>query len=1625
MKTRIFFNYASVLILLVLFGLSPARLFAGDAPTYRGKVVLIVDNTIDTDTNVSWRIDRLINDLTGDGWRVLRHDVGRGPQHPDDGIHSTNPAYGVWATNNAPRVREIRALIKADYAAAPGEVKQVFLLGHIPVPYSGDDITVNGDHYTGAQPSDLFYGNTVSPYGPGGWSDSTVNDTSAPYPEFFNWPGDGKFDQSSAPSPINLGVGRVDLFDMPEIWTNNSFATNETVSIAQYLDKDHDFRCAHFIVQRQAIMSGFNDPGCTGCSFDFCLTPDPFASIFGTNVFESCSPTPTVSNGSDLMGYFGAYGGPFDGITTIGTKTYAEVPMQVVFMNIAGSFVSDWDEQNDLLRAVLANPYIPTNGSANGYGLTATGGGKPSAQFGLGVTTLADMALGATIGEALCVGYAGNINDGLMGDPTLRMHSVQQPSNLIITNYGSTLGLNWTASSDTNVSGYNIYRAPTSRGPYTLVNTNGQISGTLSYTATRPESGSAPDNFYMVRAVETEANLVGTYTNMAVGIITNIPGYLTSYLTILSQPVDQTAAVVLDDAVTNAVAFTVDAVGSDTLGNPNIAYQWYGGTNALSDNGHYSGTKTSALLISGLQALDSGTYYVVVSNVIGTVASSNAALTIGGPPTPVADLYTNIIRNTVTNLDILSNDSDPGIASSNLTLISISSLSNPNAGIVTINSDHRTVHFVPAIGWLGDVTNTYIVSDGTSTAQTNVIICVLPVPGDTPPSVSAIGPQQMTEETTITIPFTVSDSYTAPSNLVYSFSCSNPSLIPSQNFLLIGSGSNQVLQIRGGTLQTGSGTVTMTVTDLDAQSTNISFPVTINPAVTPMLVADGLSSNGFQMSINVNQQPNSLVEILQSDDLVNWVSLGKVVLNGNLYNFIDASASLTTPQRFYTTRGDNGCGVNTVGFINVAVPANTYVNAANQLNNPLGNSMQIVITNPPGLTEIITLDPVAQSTAGYTYSRLFHRWSPNGTATLNPGQGFTIFNQSSSLTMTFIGDVPQGEQVNSDFPTVVGNVSLISSIIPASNTLISLGFPAAVGDVVYGVDSAGNQIPTATNTVSGWSPMVPTVGFGQAFWLQSGSTSNRSWTENFSPCSIQPTGIQPVLSNPQISSNAFSFNVASLAGSYWEVYDSTDLTNWTLIAGVTLDTAGAGSFTNNSIAGVPYRFYLLSDGTCCSQPIGFTRIQVGAGTTNVPGTNALIADQLDAPGGNTLDGLFNVNGAGTMPDGTSLSNESVISKWDVPSQAFVYYTWNPTAGSGWRDASGNPAGSVTLNPGEGAYLVTSNALTVTFVGLVPYGSLSLSSSTNQFRIISSILPEAGGLQTDLGYVPRGGDEVELWGGSGLNTDHYVGLQHSWSPGEPVLAVGQAFFWSSSSNTWQESLSQCEGQTVCSAPALAETQISSNTFSFSAAGPPGTIWSVYQSSDLTNWTLFEGLTLNSSGTGSCTDSNLAGVSYRFYKLSDGTCCSQPIGFTRIQVGAGTMSTAGSNSFIANQLYAAPTNTLDGLFNLHLNGSTNGTMPDGITRWKRHPEMGWRRVLELYMVQRDRVVGHKRQPRRRNNLEPRGRSSSRDEQRHDGDVCRTGWRGCIIKRRAERSVLIQLDTPAEWRTGFEFGLPSKGR
>ena len=196
----------------------------------------------------------------------------------------------------------------------------------------------------------------------------------------------------------------------------------------------------------------------------------------------------------------------------------------------------------------------------------------------------------------------------------------------------------------------------------------------------------------------------------------------------------------------------------------------------------------------------------------------------------------------------------------------------------------------------------------------------------------------------------------------------------------------------------------------------------------------------------------------------------------------------------------NVYSVNAVGYVNKTVPAGFSL-ISNPLNAPT-NSLQNVVKGVPENTQIFKFSGSTFVTR--TFSSGDGGWIDNNLNLVDlafaPGEGAFIFNPSvSPITVTFVGEVPQGSLTN----TMPAGFSLKGSIVPQAGLLVTdLGFTAGVGDQVFKFVSGSNQTFNYVG-VNQWednnlNPVTqPSLGVGESafFFKLSGS---QPWIRNFS-----------------------------------------------------------------------------------------------------------------------------------------------------------------------------------------------------------------------------------------------------------------------------------------------------------------------------------------------------------------------------------------------------------------------------------------------------------------------------------------------------------------------------------------------
>ncbi len=180
-----------------------------------------------------------------------------------------------------------------------------------------------------------------------------------------------------------------------------------------------------------------------------------------------------------------------------------------------------------------------------------------------------------------------------------------------------------------------------------------------------------------------------------------------------------------------------------------------------------------------------------------------------------------------------------------------------------------------------------------STAPAFNVFVLLPRSGGTgdnqPPTVSSIANQTTSEDTpTSPIAFTVSDAETASGNLAVSATSSNPTLVPNANIALGGSGSSRTLTITPAANQSGTATITVSVSD-GMQTASTSFALTVNAvndaptiSVIPnVTIAANTSSGPLPFTVGDLETPAGNLTLLASSSNPTLLPNTGIVLGGS------------------------------------------------------------------------------------------------------------------------------------------------------------------------------------------------------------------------------------------------------------------------------------------------------------------------------------------------------------------------------------------------------------------------------------------------------------------------------------------------------------------------------------------------------------------------------------------------------------------------------------------------------------------------------------------------------------------------------------------------------------------------
>jgi hypothetical protein len=198
---------------------------------------------------------------------------------------------------------------------------------------------------------------------------------------------------------------------------------------------------------------------------------------------------------------------------------------------------------------------------------------------------------------------------------------------------------------------------------------------------------------------------------------------------------------------------------------------------------------------------------------------------------------------------------------------------------------------------------------------------------NTAPTISSIGNQTTALNTaTASLAFTVSDAETAASSLTVSGNSSNPTLVPTSNIVFGGAGSSRTVKVAPATNQTGTATITLTVSD-GALSRTTSFVLTVNSSPSsglifaatagvisaPFVVSNGTIAQSGYTGVNNGGRASYTFTVATAGDYLVSAMVNAPTTDANSF-FVNIDAEPTDPLMIWDVPVTTGLMSRTVSW---------------------------------------------------------------------------------------------------------------------------------------------------------------------------------------------------------------------------------------------------------------------------------------------------------------------------------------------------------------------------------------------------------------------------------------------------------------------------------------------------------------------------------------------------------------------------------------------------------------------------------------------------------------------------------------------------------------------------------------
>jgi hypothetical protein len=466
---------------------------------HSGTILLLVDQTLNEALQKD--LDLFSEVLRKDGWLVKR---AQAPRH-DDRSWRSNPE----------RIDRTKQTIIQQLGQVKTEPRVVMLIGHVAVPYSGfhalDGHVKPEDDHRGAWPADMVYADLD-----GVWTDQQVDHVNRISEANTNVPGDGKFDQESAPTRLEVGVGRVDFANLPALNARRFFASSarrkqeEIDLIRRYLEKDILYRSKRLSFAAETLVEET-----LAATMGHKLRAAALTSgslLYDSNAGKIRPGKLIAGDRGALWGFISGYGGPSTmviGERTLQSEHFAQANSlpDVAFLGLYSSWHPDWNCPNAFMRAALSQDHAV-------LGLMSILSGPWDFQ---------PLGLGGCLGDVFIASGSHPANPAkrslaILGDPTLKTAVVAPVDDVKVIFRGEQRRLEWVAEDMPGREGYHAYLRLPGQVDYDLF----QSVGPEVDHIVMPQEIPANSEF-MVRQGQWQRTGSGSFVSLSLGMSASTP----------------------------------------------------------------------------------------------------------------------------------------------------------------------------------------------------------------------------------------------------------------------------------------------------------------------------------------------------------------------------------------------------------------------------------------------------------------------------------------------------------------------------------------------------------------------------------------------------------------------------------------------------------------------------------------------------------------------------------------------------------------------------------------------------------------------------------------------------------------------------------------------------------------------------------------------------------------------------------------------------------------------------------------------------------------------------------------------------------------------------------------------